>query len=259
MNQRLAAILEVVVVCAVGGTALGDQASITSAGDTTLYSESGTLSNGAGEHMFTGFTSGGPERRSLIRFDIAQAIPAHSTINSVSLTLALSTTTTATSTVSLHRLVAGWGEGTSNAGEPGGQGTTGTPGDATWTTSFLPGTLWFTPGGDFAPVASASLSVPGTLGTYTWASAAMAADVQAWLDTPPGNFGWVLVTAPGTRNAKRFDTHENADRDARPVLLVDFTPPCPADLDDGSGTGTPDGGVDINDLLFFLARYEGGC
>ncbi len=31
------------------------------------------------------------------------------------------------------------------------------------------------------------------------------------------------------------------------------------DLDDGSGTGTPDGGVDINDLLFFLAHYEGGC
>ncbi len=33
---------------------------------------------------------------------------------------------------------------------------------------------------------------------------------------------------------------------------------CPADLDDGSGTGTPDAGVDINDLLFFLARYEAG-
>ncbi len=32
-----------------------------------------------------------------------------------------------------------------------------------------------------------------------------------------------------------------------------------ADLDDGSGTGTPDGGVDINDLLYFLTRYEGGC
>ncbi len=31
------------------------------------------------------------------------------------------------------------------------------------------------------------------------------------------------------------------------------------DLDDGSGSGTPDGGVDINDLLFFLAHYEGGC
>ncbi len=32
-----------------------------------------------------------------------------------------------------------------------------------------------------------------------------------------------------------------------------------ADLDDGSGTGTPDEGVDINDLLFFLTHYEYGC
>ncbi len=31
---------------------------------------------------------------------------------------------------------------------------------------------------------------------------------------------------------------------------------CPADIDDGSGLGVPDGGVDINDLLFFLAKYE---
>ena len=34
---------------------------------------------------------------------------------------------------------------------------------------------------------------------------------------------------------------------------------CPADLDDGSGTGLPDGAVTIDDLLFFLAHYEGGC
>ncbi len=33
---------------------------------------------------------------------------------------------------------------------------------------------------------------------------------------------------------------------------------CPSDLDDGSGTGTPDGGTDINDLLYFLAKYEAG-
>ncbi len=32
-----------------------------------------------------------------------------------------------------------------------------------------------------------------------------------------------------------------------------------ADLDDGSFTGNPDAGVDINDLLYFLARYEAGC
>jgi hypothetical protein len=33
----------------------------------------------------------------------------------------------------------------------------------------------------------------------------------------------------------------------------------PADLDDGTGTGTPDFGVDVNDLLFFLIHFEAGC
>lgn len=33
---------------------------------------------------------------------------------------------------------------------------------------------------------------------------------------------------------------------------------CPADLDDGSGTGTASGGVDINDLLYFLNAFEAG-
>ncbi len=32
-----------------------------------------------------------------------------------------------------------------------------------------------------------------------------------------------------------------------------------ADVDDGTGTGTPDGGVTIDDLLYFLARFEYGC
>lgn len=31
------------------------------------------------------------------------------------------------------------------------------------------------------------------------------------------------------------------------------------DLDNGSGMGTPDGGVDINDLLYFLTHFEAGC
>jgi hypothetical protein len=32
-----------------------------------------------------------------------------------------------------------------------------------------------------------------------------------------------------------------------------------ADVDDGTGTGTPDGGVGIEDLLYFLQRYDAGC
>ncbi len=33
---------------------------------------------------------------------------------------------------------------------------------------------------------------------------------------------------------------------------------CLADFDDGSGTGSPDGGVDISDLLYFLALFDAG-
>lgn len=33
---------------------------------------------------------------------------------------------------------------------------------------------------------------------------------------------------------------------------------CAADLDDGSGSGTPDNAVDINDLLYFLSQFETG-
>jgi hypothetical protein len=32
-----------------------------------------------------------------------------------------------------------------------------------------------------------------------------------------------------------------------------------ADVDDGTGTGTRDGGVTIEDLLYFLTRFESGC
>lgn len=32
-----------------------------------------------------------------------------------------------------------------------------------------------------------------------------------------------------------------------------------ADVDDGSGHGTPDGGVTIDDLLYYLFRFEAGC
>ncbi len=35
-------------------------------------------------------------------------------------------------------------------------------------------------------------------------------------------------------------------------------PRCPADVDDGTGTGTPDGGVTIEDLLYYLAIFSDG-
>ncbi len=38
-----------------------------------------------------------------------------------------------------------------------------------------------------------------------------------------------------------------------------ITPSCVIDLDDGSGTGTPDGFVDTSDLLYFLSVFNIGC
>lgn len=47
------------------------------------------------------------------------------------------------------------------------------------------------------------------------------------------------------------------------VVWVKFTVgepvvPCPADLDNGSGSGTPDQAVTIDDLLYFLVEFEAG-
>jgi hypothetical protein len=42
------------------------------------------------------------------------------------------------------------------------------------------------------------------------------------------------------------------------LRLASIDEPCPADLDDGSFTGTPDDAVDINDLLYFISQFADG-
>lgn len=58
--------------------------------DTTIFSES-SLSNGGGQHLFSGNTGQNTTRRALIGFDLA-SIPRGATITSVSLFLTVSTT-----------------------------------------------------------------------------------------------------------------------------------------------------------------------
>ena len=198
--------------------------------DNTLYqSASGNISNGAGQFFFVGRTNGGSLRRGVVAFDIASSVPAGSTITSVSLTLHMSWTGVGFRSVDLHRLLADWGEGSSNAGGGpfggGGGGASATTNDATWVHRFFNTTQWSSNGGDFSNTVSASVSVGGA-GTYTWGSTAqMVADVQAWLDDPSASFGWLLKGNEGTRSAKRFDTKENGTPSNRPVLTVGFTPP----------------------------------
>ena len=124
-------------------------------------------------------------------------------------------------TVELHKLLADWGEGTSIAPDPEGEGAPATTNDATWRHRFFDTIFWTTEGGDFSATVSASQSV-GPVGQYMWSSAQMVADVQSWLDNPASNFGWlVLGDESTTQTAKRFDTRESA---SPPVLTIQYTP-----------------------------------
>jgi hypothetical protein len=197
--------------------------------DNTMYQEADTLSNAVGPYIYTGKTVGGggtESRRALLAFAVADSIPAGAVIDSVILSMHLSKRRDNTSrATSLYRLTADWGEGTSDAGDPGGIGIGATTGDATWVYRFFNTTTWTTPGGDFVAGASATTDVT-TLGSYTWKSAQMNTDVQAWLDTPANNFGWIVIGVESTLGtAKRFDSRENPTVANRPVLQVFYTVP----------------------------------
>jgi hypothetical protein len=243
-----------VVACA--GAAQADVVSLTPGKDNTLYQTPPTsdASNGQGTSLFVGVTGGASIRRGLVAFDLS-SIPAGSTITSVSLNLFLNRTSALSENVALHKVLADWGEGASNAGEPGGLGTTPAPGDATWNFRFYNTTLWTTPGGDFVSGASASTPVSAPLNVYTWGSTTqMVADVQGWLNQPGTNFGWVIRgDETGLSNAMRFDSREGANR---PTLSITFTPPAHCGTADFNCDG--DVGTDA-DIEAFFQCLAGTC
>jgi hypothetical protein len=221
----LAFLITGVLVCVGAKFASAASISIFPSKDNTLYQyvpADGDRSNGAGFHFFAGENGMGELRRGVLAFDIAGHIPAGSTVTSVSLSMNMSMTPSTTPrTVELHKLLADWGEGTSHAPMGEGDGAPATPNDATWRHRFFDTIFWTTQGGDFSAIVSASQSV-GPVGQYTWSSAQMVADVQAWLDNPASDFGWlVLGDESAAATAKRFDTRESA---SPPMLTIEFIP-----------------------------------
>jgi hypothetical protein len=243
--------LAVLAVMTAGSAVLADTVMINPGKDNTLYENGGgLLSNGAGNWIFTGRTATGSIRRALLQFDVAGSIPAGATINSVTLQLNMDMSIVGAVNNNLHRATADWGEGASDAGGQEGTGIQAEPGDATWLHTFYDSSFWGSAGGDFAGASSASASVSGP-GAYTWGSTPqMVADVQAWLDSPGGNFGWIVIGNEGSfPTAKRFSAREGA---SPPTLTVDFTP------DDGGPdpTGVPtvgEWGLILMSLLLLTA------
>ena len=219
----LAVTLAAALGCSAAGSATAAMISINPSKDNTLYQynpSAGDLSNGAGFHFFAGENAVGEIRRGVLAFDIAGNIPPGSTITGVSLSLNMSMTNSGTArTIELHKLLADWGEGTSDAPGDEGDGAPPTTNDATWRHCFFDTVFWATEGGDFSATITASQSV-GPVGQYTWSSAQMVADVQSWVNNPASNFGWLVLgdeSAAGT--TKRFDTRESA---SPPVLTIEY-------------------------------------
>lgn len=196
--------------------------------DASLYSESGALANGSGEHLFTGRNSMGNTRRALLYFDFSNALPPGAQVTKAELVLHLSQQNSAAETTTVSRVTADWGEGASDAPGSEGSGTAAQANDATWTDRFFgAGAPWTSSGGDFAtPLVS---RVVDGVGDWTFTSHALTASVQGAIDVPWLHFGYCVQGSEASAGtAKRFDSRENATAAFRPRMVLTYSMNCNA-------------------------------
>jgi hypothetical protein len=213
--------------------------------DNTLYEDStGQLSNGQGIYFFDGRTGANLVRRALIAFDLS-SIPTNTTVTGATLSLFLSQAQGGSQPVSLSAVLQDWGEGASNAGDPGGAGTQAAAGDATWLHTFYNTIFWTTPGGDFSPSPSATTTVSTANTTYTWSGSGLVADVQAWVSNPANNFGWIIRGNEAIAGmTQRFNSRQNSSQ--QPQLTVTYQVSCP--------TPTPTPMVSISGAVLYCSN-----
>lgn len=190
--------------------------------DATIWEGEDAVAAGADAHLWVGDGNDGLARRSLLQFDLS-SVPAGATITSATLTLAASTPADAASTFSLHRLLASWGEGPSDAlGND--QGTAASTGDVTWDWRTFDGERWASgkEGGDFVPTSSADSGSTASV----WSGPGLVSDVQGWLDDPSTNFGWIIFGGEGTSNTIHAFWSRNSKGTAAavpPALTIIYT------------------------------------
>lgn len=207
-------------------------ATFTPSADTTLIETAPNNNNGAQTFFNSGTTQNNTRTRGLVEFDLS-AIPANSVVISVDVVFNVVKQPAdgyAASTFDLHAVLVPWGEGNKTAALPGnpGQGAPASAGEATWNARMQGIASWSAPGGkagvDFAAAASASQTVYNSASSpYTFASTpGLVADVQAWVNDPQSNHGWMLLSEAEntTFTARRFGSRE--DPSNGPQLLVQY-------------------------------------
>ena len=191
--------------------------------DATIYGDSDLLANGSGEHLFVGKTNHAEARRSLLRFDVAAALPSGAKVLAVELQLTIDRTFYFSNLpIAVHRVLLPWAEGPSNPfGEEGGGAAVGV-GDATWFRRVYPTSSWNAPGGDHDATPASTCVTPEQFVPVTWpTSARLVADVQSWLDAPGTNHGWLLRTDEAISGAiRRFASRSNPSLGSRPSLRI---------------------------------------
>jgi hypothetical protein len=140
----------------------------------------------------------------------------------------------------LSKVLQDWGEGASNAGDPGGGGTQAAAGDATWLHTFYNLGFWAAPGGDLSPVVSASTTVSTDNTAYTWSGSGLIADVQTWVSNPAGNFGWVVRgNETDTGKTQRFNSGNNSSNPPQLTVTYQFLSATPTPTPSSTPTPTP--------------------
>jgi hypothetical protein len=233
--------------------ATADVTSLLPANDASLFEPDAPedqLSGGGGS-LFVGRTGSGRVRRAMLRFDVAAAIPAGSTITSARLSVSVTRTQAPEYLSTLHRIASSWGEGRTVGTRGGAGGAVAQPGDATWSHRFWPNDPWITPGGDFDARPLCTLPLAGN-SRYSFSSEALTAAVQDMLDHPEGNHGLLILgdEISGV-TAKRIAARESSTAANRPTLLIEYRPAC-------IGDWNLDGGIDGDDVIAFFLRWDNG-
>jgi hypothetical protein len=200
--------------------------------DTTIFGESEN-SGGGTDGIFAGTTAQLNLRRALLRADLTSINPGTTVLSAtLRLTVDRSGGNQGDSAFTLHRLLALWGEGTVVGPIAGGFGGDADLGDATWSANFFGSSAWDTAGGDFVLSASAEALAGQSSDIVEWTSAELAADVQAWIDDPASNFGWLIKSGQeGSQQVvKRFHSTEASSNRPQLIVVIDVPPSEDADI-----------------------------
>ncbi len=202
---------------------------ITQAATTTNY--------GTFERMVvTGYGSGNYQR-GILKFDVS-SIPAGTTITGAVLSLYSyypAQTKGTTGAYGVYPVTRAWSDS-----------------QTTWNNATT-SVAWTTAGGDFSATPDATSPKQGTA-AMCWYPWDVTARVQAWINTPAGNLGWLVkCTDESKSNQDYFYQADTANASLRPKLVIsDLLTPLTCDVN-------ADNSVDVVDLLYLVDSFGAVC